>query len=83
MSQDKQGMKLMTVLWRDCTHYGDNSLTVEEIEREPLIEMQTVGYRVFEDKKKIALAMEYIQSQQRYRHVTWIPKENIIRKQRI
>lgn len=54
-------------------------MDIEEAVAEPLIEMQTVGFLVAQRKDCVILGMDYIPEQNRYRHVTWIPKVNIIR----
>jgi hypothetical protein len=72
--------KIIKVDWADCTHYDDAALDPEEIAKEQLIQMQDVGYLVTENKIWIALAQEMIPDQNRFRHITWIPKVNIISK---
>ena len=71
--------KLVFVEWFDCTHYGDSSLSDMEINSEPLLIMQDVGFLVSQNKERIALAMEYVPTQDRYRHISWIPRVNVRR----
>lgn len=74
----KQSAQL--IVWRDCTHWGDASMSSDEAAREQLIEMHTIGHTVTETREAIALGMDYIPEQGRYRHISWIPRVNIVKK---
>ena len=69
--------KVIEVHWFDYT-FHDEVYDAEEAMGHDLIEMRDVGYFVGEDKRKIALAGEWAEEQGSYRHLTWIPKVNII-----
>lgn len=66
------------VLWRGCTHLSEMAMTKDEVEAETLIEMYTVGHLIADRKDAIALGMEWIDETGSYRHITWIPKVNIV-----
>ena len=72
--------RIVLVEWRDCTHYDDSHMTKLEASSESLIIMHTVGHLIAEDAERITLGMEYIPEQERWRHISWIPKVNVIRK---
>ena len=75
-------MKLLYVIWRDCTHYSDISIDLDEVKTQELIEMHDVGFLVHESESWIALAMERVDpdKQNQVRHVTWIPKCNVVKR---
>lgn len=73
-------MKVVLIEWFDCT-YADITSNPDDILASELIEMQTVGWLVGETKRFYALASEYTPNgdETTFRHVTWIPKVNVIR----
>jgi hypothetical protein len=73
-------MKAKLIIWRDCTHTDEGSMLAEEILSEPLIEMHTIGFEIGSTEDYIALGMEYIPEQERFRHVTWVPRVNIVKQ---
>jgi hypothetical protein len=75
--------KTQIIIWQDCTHTDDGSLASEEALEEPLMEMHTIGFVVAERDDCVILGGEYIPEQSRFRHITWIPKVNIIKRLRI
>ena len=76
-------MDILYIVWRDCTHLPEGAIEKREIEETELLEMHDVGFVIYEDKTKIAIAMEYIIDQAQARHVSWIPKVNIVKKIRL
>ena len=71
--------KVVEITWRDCT-YVDEVFDAEEAMVQSLIVMHDIGYLIGEDEEKICLGGEWIESQECYRHLTWIPKVNIIHR---
>jgi len=76
-------MRIIEVTWRDCTHFDDSQLCIDDIMRQTLIIMQDIGYLIAEDREKIAIASEYIAEHNTYRHISWIPKCNVIKRRTI
>jgi hypothetical protein len=70
--------KYTLIAWRDCTHFDDWAMEADDIADEPLIEMTDIGILICENKTWVAIASEYMPNPPRYRHITWIPKCNII-----
>jgi hypothetical protein len=70
--------KYIIIHWRDCTHYDDAAMEPADIASEQLIEMTDVGILVTENKTFIAIASEFMDNPPRYRHISWIPKCNVI-----
>jgi hypothetical protein len=70
--------KFTCIVWRDCTHFDDQAMEPADIASEQLIEMTDVGILVCEKKVWIAIASEFMDNPPRYRHISWIPKCNII-----
>ena len=70
---------LVSIVWRDCTHISEVAMTREEVEAETLIEMQTAGHLICEREDAIAIGQDWVDETQRYRHVTWVPRVNIVK----
>lgn len=71
---------IVWIEWNDAS-YQTGELTLEELN--PLIRLHSVGWLLREDDESISIAMERCDEQSTYRHVTHIPKVNVVRIKRV
>ena len=77
--QKSEIVVVSTVVWEDAA-FGDHIATADEVmDDEPFI-IVTSGLVVQENRKYLAMATDLIPDD-RYRHISWIPKRMILSRQ--
>lgn len=78
MATQRKGSRILYVMWNDSC-YLSGQISRSEALSDGIV-MQTVGFYVGETDKAITVSQDYIGENKDVRHITTIPKVNIIRK---
>lgn len=70
-------MEIVEVEWVDCS-YSSDTFTLKEAEAFECINIHTVGYLVVSDSTRVTLAKEQYVDDGTMRHITCIPRRNVI-----
>ena len=56
MKNQEKKLEIVKVEWKDATTRHDVSVTLEEAKKEELLDVETIGYLIKEDKEKVVIA---------------------------
>lgn len=73
--------RVLKLTWRDSTFYQSHDrFTREEAAELTLIEIETSGFLVHENKERIILAVDSYQDEE-FRGIVSVPKVNIVKRE--
>jgi len=78
MEKKEKEFKIIRVIWNDITFFNERE-EIRNLDKYKLIEIETIGYLIREDKNKIILAMSLIPMKDEILDFYLIPKSNIVK----
>ena len=73
----RQKQEIVIIFWTDAAMHGVDQMSTKEAQSRQLVEGIAVGFLVYEDKKRINIALDYFPEDEEYRCVNTYPKSGI------